>query len=138
MSQEFPDVPPQEPVARENGVDLSFDGEGLAWERGEMLTLPDGVEVAVLNENEAEGRLDMFIRFPAGYVEPRHTHTGAHATLILDGRMLIGGRELAPGDYFYGHEVPHGPLEYPDGCTMFTSFVGGSPAHRERDGGSEA
>lgn len=133
MSQEFPAIPPQDPVVRENPVDLSFDGADLPWEAGEMLTLPDGVEVAILNENEPEGRLDMFIRFPPGYHEPRHTHTGAHATLILDGRMLIDGHELTPGDYFYGQQVDHGPLEYPDGCTMFTSFVGGSPAHQERE-----
>lgn len=89
------------------------------------------MKVHALNENDPEGRVNMVVKFPPGYVEPEHTLQGAHASLILDERMLDHGRELTPGDYFYGYKVDHGPVEYPDGCVIFTSFVGGSIAHRE-------
>lgn len=131
MSKQFPNIDPQEPVIVENDLTITVDSEALDWVDGDRLTLPDGVLVHLLNENDAEGRTDMLVKFPPGYVEPRHTHEGAHAAMILQGRMLIDGHELTPGDYFYGHKVEHGPLEYPDGCIVFTSFVGGSLAHRD-------
>lgn len=133
MTQEFPDIDPQEPVIVENDLEITLESESLDWEDGDALTLPEGAKVHVLNENDAEGRVDMVVKFPPGYVEPEHTHQGAHASLILDGRMLVHGHELTPGDFFYGHQITHGPLEYPDGCVIFTSFVGGSIAHREWD-----
>lgn len=131
MSQSFPDVEPQEPKFVQNAFELRLEADDLDWEDGEVLTLPGGVEVYILNENEPEGRTDLLVKFPPGYVEPAHTHEGAHAAMILDGRMLVDGKELTPGDYVYGQKVEHGPMEYPDGCITFTSFVGGSIAHED-------
>lgn len=133
MATPTPDIDPQDPVIVETGLDLELVSEAVDWQHGDVLTLPEGVLAKVLNENEAEGRTDLLVKFPPGYVEPRHTHEGAHAALILEGRMLIHGHELTPGDYVYGHRVEHGPMEYPDGCVVFASFVGGSPAHRDWD-----
>lgn len=131
MSKQFPTIDPQEPVIVENELRITLESAHLDWEDGDVLTLPEGVKVHVLNENDVEGRMDMLVKFPPGYVEPRHTHEGAHAAMILDGRMLIHGHELTPGDYVYGQKVEHGPMEYPDGCIVFASFVGGSLAHRD-------
>jgi len=131
MSRQFPALDPQEPVIVENDLTLTLEAESVDWEDGEILTLPEGVQVHLLNENEAEGRTDMLVKFPPGYVEPRHTHEGAHAAMILSGRMLIHGHELTPGDYVYGQQVEHGPMEYPDGCVVFASFVGGSLSHED-------
>ncbi len=118
----------------ENDLELDLVSEAIDWQHGDVLTLPRGL-AKVLNENEAEGRTDLLVKFPPGYVEPSHTHEGAHAAIVLQGRMLIHGHELTPGDYVYGHQVEHGPMEYPDGCVVFASFVGGSPAHRDWDEG---
>ena len=137
MSLEFPDITPQECVIVENDLDIEITVGDLDWEDGDILTLPEGGKVKILNQNDEEGRTDMFVKFPPGYVEPAHTHTGAHSTLIIEGRMCIHGHELTPGDYVYGHKVEHGPMEYPDGCTMFVSFVGGSLAHRDWDDSDE-
>lgn len=131
MSRQFPSIDPQEPVIVENDLEITLESESLDWEDGDVLTLPEGVKVHVLNENGPEGRMDLLVKFPPEYVEPRHTHEGAHAAMILDGRMLIHGHELTPGDYVYGHKVDHGPMEYPDGAVVFASFVGGSLAHRD-------
>lgn len=129
MTKVFPDIPPIDTVIVENDIDWSVTEEDVDWESGEILTLPEGVLVKILNKNEEEGRADMFIKFPPGYIEPQHSHEAAHAVMIIDGRMLVHGHELTPGDYIYGQKEPHGPMEYPDGCTVFASFVGGSPAH---------
>lgn len=71
----------------------------------------------------------MFVKFPPGYIEPEHTHPAAHAVIILDGRMLIHGHELTAGDYVYGQQLSHGPIECPDECMVFASFMGGSMDH---------
>jgi len=49
----------------------------VAWESDDirgLLRLPPGVKVKLLNCDPVMKRLDMKQRFPAGYVEPAHTH----------------------------------------------------------------
>jgi quercetin dioxygenase-like cupin family protein len=42
------------------------------------------------------------LRFPAGYVEPRHYHTTAgHSIYVLSGRINFAGIEAPAGDFFY-------------------------------------
>jgi hypothetical protein len=49
--------------------------------------------------------------------------------------MHVEGKILKPGDYVFGpgDNIPHGPMGYPKGCTVFASFYG-SPAHDEANG----
>jgi len=130
----FADVPAQEPVIVETDVAWDLTVEDLEWEADPHMDLPEGVETYTVNQNEAEGRRDFYIKFPEGYVEPEHTHPAAHASLLVDGTMTVHGHTLTPGDYFYGQQVPHGPMEYhcedaEYGAIVFVSFVGGSPSH---------
>ena len=74
----------------------------VEWESDDvrgLLTLPEGVQVKVLNYDPEMKRLDMKQRFPAGYVEPRHTHESWHSILVLSGRMCVAGKDLRAGDY---------------------------------------
>lgn len=128
-----PALPPQETVIAETDIAWTVTDEGMDWSPDERLGLPDGVESVVLNVNEAERRVDQIHRYPPGYREPEHAHETAHAVLVLAGRLLIDGHELGPGDYVYGQQVPHGPSEAPEGCTIFASFVGGEIAHEYDD-----
>lgn len=95
---------------------------------------PPGPDVKVLRHfPEDDNALDILVRFPAGYVEPRHTHNGEHMCFILEGRMRVDGKTLGPGDYVYGpRNEPHGPFEYPDGILLYASHRGNT-AH-EYDG----
>lgn len=127
------EIPPQEPVLVKTGLDLSVVDDAVDWGSPDVLSLPEGLKVLIVNENEPEGRTDMLVKYPPGYVEPRHTHESAHACIILQGRMLVHGEELTAGDYIYGQDVAHGPMEFPEGGVNFVSFVGGSPAHRWDD-----
>ena len=99
----------------------------VEWESDDvrgLLTLPEGVQVKVLNYDPVMKRLDMKQRFPKGYVEPRHTHDSWHSILVLEGRMCVAGKDLRPGDYVFGWDIPHGPYEYPDGCEVFIVYMG--------------
>jgi hypothetical protein len=73
-------------------------------------------------ENELCMRL---IDYPVGSIEPRHVHAGSHATTVLRGRALVDGLTLGPLDVVLGPgNEPHGPLDYPEGCKLFSVFHG--------------
>lgn len=113
-----------------------YDHE-VKWESDDvrgLLKLPPGVKVKILNYDPVMKRIDMKQRFPAGYVEPKHTHDSWHSILVTKGRMCVAGKDLRPGDYVFGWDIPHGPYEYPDGCEVFIVYMGDA-AHKwkERD-----
>ena len=120
--------------AGKKGSKKSFDhtfraiyDKDIPWESDDVrgiLTLPKGVKVKVLNYDPVMNRIDMKQRFPAGYVEPRHTHKSWHSILVTKGRMCVAGKDLHPGDYVFGWDIPHGPYEYPDGCEVFIVYMG--------------
>src|SRR3972149_4195100 len=104
-----------------------IDGRDVEWESDDvrgLLKLPPGVKVKVLNYDPVMKRIDMKQRFPAGYVEPKHTHTSWHSILVTKGRMCVAGKDLHPGDCVFGWDIRHGPYEYPDGCEVFIVYMG--------------
>ena len=119
-----------------DGMDHAFraihDHE-IPWQDGldnNLLTLPRGVQVKVFAQDPAMKRVDMKVKFPPGYVEPEHTHKSWHSIVVLEGRMCVAGKDLRPGDYVFGWDLPHGPYEYPDGCEVFVVFMGEGTEHQ--------
>ena len=117
-------------AAAKKGVDRTFKAiyaDDIEWESDDvrgLLKLPPGVKVKILNYDPVMNRIDMKQRFPAGYVEPKHTHKSWHSILVTKGRMCVAGKDLRPGDYVFGWDIPHGPYEYPDGCEVFIVYMG--------------
>jgi len=107
---------------------LAINTDEIEWQDGEeVLGLPPGVKVKIIAEgaDTVSERVDKFVKFPPGYLEPRHTHGYYHSTLILEGEMHVAGKVLKRGDYIYGGpEEPHGPMHYPEGCTIYSSGRG--------------
>jgi mannose-6-phosphate isomerase-like protein (cupin superfamily) len=102
------------------------------WESAERFGFPPGPECRVFQEaSETGGVLNVVGRMPAGFVEPEHVHEDIdHWCVVLEGEMHVGGEILRPGDYLFAPRgVPHGPLGYPVGCTIFTSVRGAEFAH---------
>ena len=106
----------------------------ITWEDSEdvdndILTLPKGVKVMIFAKDEVMKRVDMKVKFPAGYVEPAHSHKSWHSICVLKGRMCVDGKDLRAGDYVFGWDEIHGPYEYPDGCEAFVVFMGDGTQH---------
>lgn len=99
------------------------------WEPALPLGLPPGVEWRRY-EDGSDGITVHVVRFPAGYVEPRHVHQAEHFDVIIEGEMHVQGKILRRGDYLHGYSnQEHGPMAYPVGCTVFAVMRGGSPLH---------
>ena len=107
---------------------LAINTDEIEWQdvakSHEIMGLPTGIQVKIIAEGEDEvsERVDKFVKFPPGYVEPRHTHDYFHSTLVLEGEMHVGGKILKRGDYVYGGpDEPHGPYHYPKGCMVYSA-----------------
>ena len=132
-------MPPTKKTAKKRNTEKKFDNRFRAiydktvkWQEGaalKLLTLPKGVQVKIFNHDPVMQRIDMKVKFPKGYVEPVHVHKSWHSILVTKGRMCVAGKDLRPGDYVFGWDLPHGPYEYPDGCEVFVVFMGGGTEH---------
>ena len=59
-----------------------------------------GIERSLFRNNETGGRSSV-VRLAGGSRFPRHAHHGTEEVVVLSGVVLIGGVELAPGDYLF-------------------------------------
>ena len=128
-------MPPKKKAARRDKFDHRFRAiydKTVKWQEAaavKLLTLPKGVKVKIFAHDPVMKRIDMKVKFPKGYVEPVHTHKSWHSILVTKGRMCVAGKDLRPGDYVFGWDLPHGPYEYPDGCEVFVVFMGEGTQH---------
>jgi quercetin dioxygenase-like cupin family protein len=85
-------------------------GQATIWtaDEGEWMPLPDifppGGQFKVINGDPAKGPVDLYMRFPGGYVAPWHFHTPIEKVLMNHGTMKFevrGGQTatIADGGY---------------------------------------
>ena len=111
---------------------ITINTDQIEWQDDPYFKLPKGVQMKLLRYDPATGRREMIVRFPDGYVEPRHVHAATHSVVVLRGQQIVEGVVLNPGDYCHGAaNFEHGPFEYrgQDGCVLFAVFTG-DPEHK--------
>jgi quercetin dioxygenase-like cupin family protein len=59
-----------------------------------------GIDRSLFRNNDSGGRSSV-VRLTQGSHFPRHAHHGTEEVVVLSGIVLIGGIELAPGDYLF-------------------------------------
>ena len=92
---------------------------------------PPGCKISVLHGNPAEPGADVFLRVPAVYAIPAHSHTSAERMVLVSGQLDVtyAGHptaSLKPGDYAYGPAtLPHtARCNGAEACTLFIAFNG--------------
>lgn len=92
---------------------------------------PAGCEIAVLHGDPAQPNADIFLRVPAGYQIPAHSHTSAERMVLVSGEMNVHyqgtpASAWRTGEYAYGPpEIPHdASCVSSDPCTLFIAFEG--------------
>ncbi len=109
---------------------LSEKAADLQW--GDCPAIfPPGCKISVLHGNPAEPGADVFLRVPAGYTIPAHSHTSAERMVLVSGQLDVtyAGNptaSLKPGDYAYGPAtLPHtARCNGAEACTLFIAFNG--------------
>ena len=92
---------------------------------------PAGCELTVLNGDPTKPNADVFLRVPAGYAIPPHSHSSAERMVLVSGRLAVkyqGHAEatLQPGSYAYGPAgMPHrATCAAGAPCILFIAFEG--------------
>lgn len=101
---------------------------GLQW--GDCPAIfPQGCKISVLHGNPAEPGADVFLRVPAGYTIPAHSHTSAERMVLVSGQLDVtyAGHptvSLQRGDYAYGPAMlAHtARCNGAEACTLFIAF----------------
>jgi len=101
---------------------IAIDARALPWEErfnekiGRVLYRKDLVEDA---ETGMEIRL---VRYPAGIVNPSHTHPCAHGMYVLEGTLVTHEGEYGPGNFVWFPEgllMEHGATADEDVTVLF-------------------
>ena len=114
----------QTPLAR------TFQDKDLKWGPCPEV-FPKGCEVTVLHGDPAKENADVYLRIPAGYVIPAHSHTSAERMTLVSGTLKVKYKGnvpvvLKPGSYAYGPAgMPHeGTCQGKTSCVLFIAFEG--------------
>ncbi|HEY1250854.1 MAG TPA: DUF4437 domain-containing protein [Thermoanaerobaculia bacterium] len=84
-----------------------------------------GVKIADMWGDHTKGAFGSFVKFPAGFMTPLHTHTNAFKIVVISGTFLQtpeGKSEmrLGPGSY---ELQPAGPYKHTTGCAAGADCV---------------
>ena len=89
-----------------------------------------GVSTAQVRGEMAKGPSHFYLRYPAGFVAPRHHHSPDHYATTVSGTLVlvVDGKEqrLAPGSYFaFTNKAAHAVrCEGKEACVMFIDARG--------------
>lgn len=95
------------------------------WQPVELPNLPPGAFMKLLNLSEKTGSLTALVKFPAGFVEPRHSHTFGHTVYVIENELGSGNSAYTEGTYWYApaNDV-HGPVEQRNDCIFLMTTDG--------------
>ena len=84
-----------------------------------------GVKIADISGDHTKGAFSAFIKFPAGFAAPLHTHTNAVKIIVVSGTFLQqpeGKAEfrLGPGSYLF---QPGGDYKHTTACDKGSECV---------------
>lgn len=100
----------------------AIDTRALPWEE----RFNDKIGAALYRKNLIEdpetGMEVRLVRYPAGIVNPRHTHPCAHGMYVLEGTLVTHDGRYGPGHFVWfpeGLEMEHGASAEGDVTVVF-------------------
>jgi quercetin dioxygenase-like cupin family protein len=116
--------------ASESALAVAANDPALKWGPCPSI-FPAGCEIAVLHGDPSKPGADVFLRVPAKYRIPAHSHTSAERMILTSGELRVTYKgqpsaTLAAGNYAYGPaKLPHDAECLSDEpCTLFIAFEG--------------
>src|SRR5262245_1446790 len=116
------------PTGGAQALALAANDSALKWGPCPPI-FPAGCEIAVLQGDPAKPNADVFLRVPAKYEIPAHSHTSAERMILVTGQLQVTYKGQAPatldvGTYAYGPaKLAHkASCLSEDPCTLFIAF----------------
>lgn len=101
---------------------LAIDTNALAWEERFNEKIGRALYRKNLIEDPETGMEVRLVRYPAGVVNPRHTHPCAHGMYVLEGTLVTQEGEYGPGHFVWfpeGMVMEHGATAAGDVTVLF-------------------
>jgi quercetin dioxygenase-like cupin family protein len=101
---------------------FAIDSTTLPWEERFIEKLGRSVYRKNLIEDPETGMEIRVVRYPAGVVNPRHTHPCAHGMFVLEGTLLTHAGSYGPGSFVWfpeGSVMEHGATAGGDATVLF-------------------
>ena len=99
-----------------------IDANALPWEERFNEKIGRALYRKNLIEDPDTGMEVRLVKYPAGVVNPRHTHPCAHGMFVLDGTLVTQEGEYSPGNFVWfpeGMVMEHGATAERDVIVLF-------------------
>jgi len=101
---------------------LAIDTNRLPWEERFNEKIGRALYRKNLMEDPDTGMEVRLVRYPAGVVNPRHTHPCAHGMFVLEGTLVTQDGQYGPGHFVWfpeGSVMEHGAAASHDVTVLF-------------------
>jgi quercetin dioxygenase-like cupin family protein len=101
---------------------IAIDTNALPWEERFNEKIGRALYRKNLIEDPDTGMEIRVVRYPAGVVNPRHTHPCAHGMFVLDGTLATQEGQYGPGNFVWfpeGLVMEHGATAERDVTVLF-------------------
>ena len=84
----------------------AIDTTSMAWEERFNEKIGKALYRKNLIEDPETGMEVRLVRYPAGIINPRHTHPCAHGMYVLEGTLVTHDGRYGPGNFVWFPEFP--------------------------------
>ncbi len=101
---------------------VSIDANAIAWEERFNEHVGAAIFRKELFSDPDTGMLVRLVRYPAGVINPRHTHPCGHGMYVLEGTLVTHQGRFGPGSFVWfpeGQVMEHGAAADGDVTVVF-------------------
>jgi len=106
---------------------LAIKVDTMAWGEANLHPTLQWFRKRLVNDTTARGIYVSLLRYPAGVINPSHTHPHPHGFYVLQGQLVTSRGTFEPGTFVWfpaGEVITHGAGTKED---MVAIFISGAP-----------
>jgi quercetin dioxygenase-like cupin family protein len=103
---------------------VAINANELPWEERFHEKVGKAIYRKELFTDPETGMLVRLVRYPAGVINPRHTHPCGHGMYVLEGKLVTHKGTYGPGSFVWfpeGETMEHGASAHGDVIAVFVT-----------------
>ena len=107
-----------------HGNFVAIDANQHPWEERFHEKVGTAIYRKELFSDPETGMLVRLVRYPAGVINPRHTHPCGHGMYVLEGQLVTHNGKYGPGSFVWfpeGETMEHGASAEADVVAVFVT-----------------